>query len=256
MMRSSNTAPRSQRGSVLVPVVAAMLVLSLAGNALADLFGAQRIQAALSVESTQAFWIAEGGAWAAAHQGADVPIPVSLGSGTFSVTVTGNTYASTGLQGSARRLASLDFVPAPAGPGGGSGGGTGGGAPPDPLDVGASVATAVRSNNDKLELNLVGAAPYALVLASFSLSADVATEPVDKLKLEGREVWKDGGGASLPTGDLALNRGELEERLLEAGTAPVLRIEFKAKPSGTVEYTLVLRFTNGTSATLVFPISW
>ena len=55
-------------GSVLVPVVVAMLILLLMGVALSELFAAQRMQSVLDVESAEAFWIAEAGLWHAAHE--------------------------------------------------------------------------------------------------------------------------------------------------------------------------------------------
>jgi hypothetical protein len=100
-----------------MPVVAAMLILLLAGVALAELFGAQRMQSVLAVESSQAFWIAEAGLWHAAHEDTDLSTPVAFASGTYTVTKSGDDYTSTGVRHNATREASFTF--AASGGGGG-----------------------------------------------------------------------------------------------------------------------------------------
>lgn len=100
---------RKVRGSVLVPVVAAMLILLLAGLALAELFGAVRLEGALSVESARARWIAEAGVWHAASVSAAVPTPVAFAGGQYSVAKTGNTYTATGRMHDATRVVSFGF---------------------------------------------------------------------------------------------------------------------------------------------------
>ena len=252
MRRHATHFAVKRRGSVLVPVIAAMLLLSLCGGALAEVFGAQRSQSVLSVESARAFWIAEAGAWHAAYVGTDLTAPVAFAGGSYTVTSSGTIYRSTGVQGSARRDATATLLP--PGSGGGSGGGGGGGPLVDPIDESATINTVSRKGKDKIEFDLVTASGYPVILASFSLSANSATTPVDKVKLDNKDVWKIRNGVALPTGTLALNDGDPDERMIEPGTDPELRIEFKGKPRGTITYTLVLSFTNGTSSTLVCPI--
>ena len=232
-----------QRGSVLVPVVAAMLLLSLSGIALSELFSAQRHQAVLELESSRAQWIAEAGVRHAAYLGTGLPAPVPFGGGSYTVSKTGNTYVSTGLESRAARVASAAYTPLVTG------------VPTSPLDESASSATAFREDRDKLELDLIGISPNAAIIDSFELSADVPTRRVDKLKLDGEDIWQQ-DGVLLPTGPLALNEGELHEQTILAGEALPLRVEFDGKPSGTVTYTLTLFFTNGSSSTLVFTIDW
>jgi len=241
-----NAAP-DKNGSVLVPVVAAMLLLSLCGSALADLFAAQRLQSVLSVESAQAYWVAEGGAWHAAHEGAALPSTTDLAGGTYTVAQDGASYTSTGLRGQARRTVTLDHA---------AGGGSTGTSPSDPLDIAASVATARKVGNDKFELDLVSLNEYPVVISSFSVTAVWWTWPIDKLKLDGDDIWKDNSGVWMPTGVLPVNEGDPEDRLILAEEAPTLRVELRYRPFWPINYTLVLRYTNGATSTLSFPIQW
>jgi Tfp pilus assembly protein PilX len=88
-----------QRGSVLLPVIAAMLVLMLAGAALVEAFGAQRMQSAYTVESVQAYWAAEAGTWHAANiqQAIGIHPTVSFAGSTYTVTKTGDEYTATAI---------------------------------------------------------------------------------------------------------------------------------------------------------------
>jgi hypothetical protein len=100
----------STRGSVLLPAVAAMLVLLLTGVALSEIFGAQRMREVNALQSAQAFWIAEAGVWHAAHNLAALSTPVSFGGGSYTVTKSGSTYTSTGTIGAATRVVTLTLV--------------------------------------------------------------------------------------------------------------------------------------------------
>ena len=97
------TTVNRESGSALVPVVSAMLILLIAGISLSELFGAQRMQSVLSIESTQAYWTAEAGIWHAAWAGADITTPTAFGGGTYTVSISGNDYTSTGIRGAATR---------------------------------------------------------------------------------------------------------------------------------------------------------
>ncbi len=245
------TVETDQRGSVLVPLVAAMLLLSLCGSALADLFSAQRLQSVLGVESSQAYWVAEAGAWHAAYEGAEIPTATPFGGGTYTATRIGDSYTSTGLFGSARRIARQDGSAS-----GGSGGGPGGGPPADPLDIAASLATVRRDGDKKFEIDLVSLSDYPVVISSFSLNASWWTWPVKKLELDGDKIWEENNGVWVPTGVLPMNEGDPEDRLILAGDDPTLKVEFRTTPFWIVNYTLVLRYTNGASSTLSFSLRW
>lgn len=242
--RLTNGPERRKRGSVLVPVVAAMLILSLCGAVLAELFSAQRIQAVLIVESSRALWIAEAGLRHAAHAGTDIAVPVTFAGGNYTVEKVGHVYTATGRFSKATRVVSLDYSSISG----------------VPVDESGSVGTAIGTDDEfgkkkKLHLSLVSASPVAGVIASFALSADVATEQVKKLKLDDEEIWKQ-DHTDLPTGTLALNKGSLAERTLPGGSTLPFMLEFEDEPSGSVEYTLVLFFTDGSSSTLIFTIDW
>ena len=101
--------PGKERGSVLIAVVAAMLILLLAGVALSELFGAQRLEGALSVESARAYWIAEAGVWHAANAAAAITTPVTYAGGQYTVAKSGSTYTATGSFHDATRVVSFTF---------------------------------------------------------------------------------------------------------------------------------------------------
>jgi len=84
-----------------------MLILLLTGIALSELYGSQRMQAVLSVESTQAFWIAEAGIWHSAHQEFPITSPVAFASGTYTVVKSGNDYSATALRNNATRVVNV-----------------------------------------------------------------------------------------------------------------------------------------------------
>lgn len=92
---------------MLVAVVAAMVILVLAGTALSELFGAQRLEGALSVESARAYWIAEAGIWEAEDLGASITTPITYAGGQFTVVLSGSTYTATGTFHDATRVVSL-----------------------------------------------------------------------------------------------------------------------------------------------------
>ena len=234
-------------GSVLVPVVAAMLILLLAGGALAELFGAQRMRSVLSVESTEAFWIAEAGLWHAAHGDTDIATPVPFASGAYTVTKSGDDYVATGTWDQAARVVSFTFT-----------GSSGGGGSSGPLDEAASAATASVAGGKKVTLDLISTSSSDAVIESFALSADVSTEKLRRVDLDSNRIWQgDTGSVDLPTGVLALNRGTTAERTIVAGASPPLLLSFQNNPSpGAVVYTLVLFFTDGTSSTITFTIAW
>ena len=107
-----------------------------------------------------------------------------------------------------------------------------------------------------MKLDLVSLSSEDAVLESFSISANTANEDLKKLKLDNKEIWKKNSGAELPTGTLALNKGSTSNRTIDAGDDPELKIEFKKNEDDTLTYTLVLNFTDGTSSTLTFTVSW
>ena len=241
----------STRGSVLLPVVAAMLILLAAGTALAELFAAQRTQSVLSIESGQAFWVAEAGLWHAAHEATDIPAPVSFAGGDYTVTKSANDYVATGTWDQGARVASFTFT---SSSGGGSGGG---GTSNSPLDEAGSAATAINTTSRIIQLQLISTSSSDVVIESFAFTADTSTVAIRKLKLDSKEIWRRTfAGAPLPTGVLALNRGTTSHRTVAAGASPTLQIEFRFNPLGTVAYTLVFFFTDGSTSTMSFSIAW
>jgi hypothetical protein len=224
---------------VLVPVVAAMVLLLLAGSALSELRAAQRLRGTLALESARAFWIAEAGLWHAAWLGAALPAPVAFAGGAYAVDVNAAEHRSTGTCGSAARVLTRSFT-----------------ARTGPLDVPASVASAVVRGHRIFELDLVSVAPGDLRLASFAFAADAVTPRIDRVRLENADVWRSSAGAALPTGLLALNAGTPREQTVPAGERPRLRFNFTANLSGRRTFTLELVFTDGSRSTLVFTLDF
>ncbi len=223
-----------------------MLLLSLCSITLAELFSAQRVQAVLAVDSAHALWVAEAGIQHAAHDGAAITAPVTFAGGSYSVTKSGQLYTATGVYGQATRVVSLEHTDSNGG-GGSSGQG--------PIDESASSSTAIAVRKRRIALDLISISPTAAVMVAFSLSADVATEDIRKLKHRNKDIWRN-RRVGLPTGNLALNKGPLARRTLLGGRTSGLTLEFSHRPRGTVQYTLVLFFKDATSSTLNFTIDW
>ena len=237
----SMTSPR--RGSVLVPVVAAMLILMLMGVALSELFAAQRMQSVLGVESEQAFWIAEAGLWHAAHEGTALSTAVTFAGGDYTVTKSGDDYTATASSNDATRVVTLTL--------------TGG----DPLDEAASVATASTVGNKKITMDLVSISGSDALISTFDLSDDAAAgDKLESLRLSSAsaDFYLVTGGTLLPTGVLSPNNGTCVDRTIAAGASPSLTILFKTPPTpvGTIQYTLVLNFADSTTSTLTFTVTW
>ncbi|MFT5052295.1 MAG: hypothetical protein ACI8QZ_003728 [Chlamydiales bacterium] len=233
-----------QRGSVLLPVVAAMVILLLASVAITELFATQRYRSVLTIDACRSYWIAEAGARHAATLGTELGTSVPFAGGSYTVTKSGDDYTATAVRGIATRLVKITATSTE-----GSGG-------EDPVDETASVATVSDDNKKKITLDLVSISSEDAVLESFSISANTANEDIKKLKLDNEEIWKENSGVELPTGTLTLNKGSTGDRTLDAGESPELKIEFDDDEDGTLTYTLVLNFTDGTSSTLIFTVSW
>jgi len=240
MVDTRRVARTDRSGSVLVPVVAAMVILLLAGFALTELNGAQRLHSTIALDSVKAYWIAEAGIQHAAYTEAAISSPVTFNGGTYTVTKSSDSYTATGSWGGAKRLATENFAILPDGP----------------LDVAASVATAAKASGKEFTLDLVSISSVDVVLASFSLSASASTTMAKKLKRDGHEVWKQDAGVALPTGILSMNQGSTGDRTVPVGSAKEFKYEAVANPSGTITYTLVLYFTDSSSSILVFAIVW
>jgi len=124
-----------------------------------------------------------------------------------------------------------------------------------PLDEVASGASAARIGDKTFALDLVSISNADAEIAAFSMSSSVGAEELHRLKLEGDQIWHE-HDVFLPNDTTDLNDGSTAERTVPAGAAPLFSVEFADDQSGTVAYTLVLYFTNGSSSTLSFTIAW
>ena len=96
---------------MLLPVVAAMLILLLAGVGLVELSGAQTMQSVHTVEAVRAYWAAEAGLWHAAHEEAAIGTPVVYAGSSYTVTKSGNDYTATATHQNATKVLTFTFVP-------------------------------------------------------------------------------------------------------------------------------------------------
>ncbi len=236
---SRTAAHHSRRGSVLVPVVAAMLILLMVSFALVETFAAQRHQDVLHLEQTRAFWLAEAGVWNAAFEGTAFPTDVSFAGGTYTVAQSGDEYTATAVWDDARFSATELYLPAP------------------PIDVLRSVATAVATSTKNWTVSVVSNSARSLEIAFLNLSDDSGSDIAMDFWLDGVHIW-DGGsnGIAIPTGARALNKGSAAERTISTGASPSLLFEAKDAPSGTIVYTLILHFTDLRRSTMTFTIPW
>jgi hypothetical protein len=227
----------AKQGSVLVPMIAAMLILLLTGVALTELFSAQRMKSVLAVQSTQAFWAAEAGIWHAAHEQAEITTPVAFAGSTYTVTKTGDEYTATSQVDQATRVVTLTMLSN------------------DPLDEVASAATANANGEVKWTLDLVSISGSDVVLESFELSTTASSDEIFMIKYDGNKIWED-GGIALPTGVVNFNEGSTADRTIPAGSSLEWFGEFKGGVDGAQPLTLVLHFTDSSTATINFTLNW
>jgi hypothetical protein len=220
-------------------MVAAMLILLLCGVALSEVFGSQRMQAVMQVEATRASWIAEAGLWHAAHEETALTTAVPFAGGNYTVAKNGNDYSSTGAIEGATQRTTRQML-----------------ASQGPLDEAASVATVKRKGHKEFELDLVSISATDVIIQSFDFSADDNSYQAHEFKLDHKSVWHEHHGYSMPTGVTLLNQGHAHDRTIKAGKEPELRYKSDSKPSGTIAYTLILNFTDGSSSTLSFSVTW
>ena len=241
-MRSSPplAAPRSaDRGSALVPMVAAMILLLLCGVALSEVFGSQQRLAGLEVESAEAAWIAEAGLWHAAFLAAAIPSAVPFHGGSYTVAKDGSDYTATASAGNATRVTPLTVLTL-----------TG------PLDEAASIATARISGSTSMDIDLVSLSETDVVIEAFELNATGSSVSISSLKLASSLIFNEPSPPPLPVGLTFMNKGTASDATVPAGTSPTLRVGMGGAPTGTVEYLLTLHFSGSTHSTLLFTVAW
>ena len=107
--RPRSPGPSRDSGSVLLPVVAAMLILLLTGVALSEMYSAQTMSSAHLVDSVRARWAAEGGCWHAALLGSSVDSPVTFAGVEYTVSKSDTTYTATATRNDARSIRTLSL---------------------------------------------------------------------------------------------------------------------------------------------------
>jgi len=127
---------------------------------------------------------------------------------------------------------------------------------PGPLDEEDSAAGAGPDGDKMIRLPLINISGQDLLIESFSFDANVPTTLLKEFELDGNELYESGSGLSMPTGLISVTNVDDEDRTIPAGDSPELSIKFLTEPSGTITYTLVLNFTDGSSSTIVFTVSW
>ena len=129
--------------------------------------------------------------------------------------------------------------------------------PTGPLDIDASVGTIATPNSRRFSLDLVSLSAVGTEIEKFELSASRAMPDLEEFELATARIWEEPLGISLPTGEVTLNNGTASERTVSAATSPSALFEFASDPTGgVVNYTLVIHFTDGSSSTLTFSVTW
>lgn len=229
-----------------MPIVAAMLTLLALGIPLVELSASQVSGSATSMSGVRAFWIAEAGIHHAASVGASVTADVTFADGKYVVEKAGDDYASVAKLNDSVKRVERNVVDQ----------GSGGGPLADPIDVDASLSIAYVADNRRVDIPLVSVAPYDLILESFSLRASVTGERLRALYLDGDRIFRRGSGEPIPIDTLDLTNEPVDERTISPGQNPVLRLEFRSAPSGTIWYQLVLNFSDGASTVFDFGVAW
>lgn len=241
-----NREPGRQQGTVLLPVVAALVILSIAGTALTELFAAQRMSVMGSVESSQAFWAAEAGIWHASLGPSDVSAPVTLGGTTYTVTQADGTDLVSAVRNQTTRVVSgsvsVDSGLKDSG---------------EPLDEVACAASAWQHSTSHLHLALVSDHVDDAIIRSFTLAVNRPTPNVTSFKLGGVELLASGTSVPLPTGNVIVTAGLMSERTVASGSFPDAMISFAGViASSTRLFTLVIDFTDGSRSTVDFTVTW
>ncbi|NQU48888.1 MAG: hypothetical protein HQ519_09595 [Planctomycetes bacterium] len=236
-------------GSVLVPVVAAMLILLLCGVALSEAFGSQRMQAVISVESVQAQWIAEAGLWHAASVEEGLSIPVNFAGGTYSVAKSGDLYTSKSQRGNAGVTRVLTILSSQDSDDDDDAGKA------SPLDESKSSASAEKSGSSRIKLEFYSSSSKDAVLQSFEMSADQSSKLLSGFTFDKHTIWSNRKGKSLPTGTQKFG-SSASRRTIKSKESEDVILSFKGKQKGSGSYTLILNFVDGSKSTLSFKVQW
>lgn len=233
-----------EQGSVLLPLVAAMLILLSAGTALSELFADQRLATVSDVQSAQAYWAAEGGTWHAAQLSAAISTAEALSASSYTVTKTDEVYTATAVCSGVTRIVTRDVTTSISQS-----------SSSDVLDATASAATASQDDSDEVTLKLVSISGSDHEIETIALSADISTTDLKSCYLDSKKILED--HESLPTGALTAQNGSASDKTISAGDDPDFTIQFMDELAvGTYTFTLDLVFTDGSSDTVVFTVEW
>jgi len=124
------------------------------------------------------------------------------------------------------------------------------------IDETASAATAYSHNDDHFHIDLVSLASTDLEIESIELTANNSPPNFKEFKLDSHKIIKD-LDVELPTGVVAVTDGSTSQRTIEAGDDPEARIKFKDDfDEGTTDVTLTLHFTDGSSDSISFSVTF
>lgn len=246
LLKPRQVIPLRRNGSVLVPVVAAMLVLLICGVSLAEVFGSQRMRAVIGIESTQAQWTAEAGVWHASSLQQPVAKPVKFAGGTYTVEKTDDYYYSTSDWNQAKGATALTI---------GLSSDSDGGDEQSPLDENKSSQSAKRLGHNRIQLDLHNQSDADAVMESFLLSVQGSSQPLTRLTLTGKTLWQAKSGQALPTGKQSITCSS-SSRSIPANKHRKAELHFAQRQADVDQFTLVLNFANGSSSTLAFTIDW
>ncbi len=232
---------RCKRGSVLVSAVAAMVLLTVCGVSMAELFSSQRMQSAQGRSAQRTHFVAEAGLWYCANLKSASTGPIAFAGGSVEVKKLGDAYTAVADWQGTQRTIQMEFAST---------------IQEGPLDEALSASSARAKGKDKFVLELVSNVTKGAVLLGLELNASSAGHVLHKVSLEGPDVYHDHAGTVVPTGQQFINSGKPKDWTIQAGSAPELEFELYNEPVGKVAYELLLYFTNDTRSVLFFTLEW
>lgn len=245
-MDASHDRNRAQRGSVLAPVVAAMLILTISGAMLSELFASQRMSSVSAIESAQAHWAGEGAIWHAAYEESSLPSGIALGGSTYTVVKNGDDYTvssqrnTTTRELSANVAGSVRLITSGA-----------------PLHDSVSASTAYTHQGNHFHVSLASIHADDAVIAGFRVLSGGAVPELTQLRLGGNQIWSDVSGTAVPTTVQALNSGTTADRTVASNSTTDLMLTFESDVTpGDILIWVGLFYTNGTSSSLLMTLSW
>ena len=229
-----------------MPVVVALVLLTLAGAALTELFAAQRLGSVVGIESKQAFWAGEAGIWHASLDPTVLAKSKTFAGSTYTVSLTGSDYTATASRNDTTREITGDVVKIDVV-----------GVASDPVNEDASGESAYQHEEEHFHVSVVSEYSVDAIVNQFALASNTALPLVKSLRFGGTELLPDGFQFDLPAGPFTLTPIPESTRTIAAGKSMDVSIGFVSPVSpALVGLTLYLGFTDGSSTAIPIAVTW